>query len=137
MRILVAGLVAAVSTLAFAIQKDAEPTPELKPYPGSVRFCSESVTGAPQPDGTPGMHITWVAYHTTTPLEQVKAHYLLTLGKTNHATEGKEETWRFPRDTPVRVLSVSPTPARVPSQRCAPPPASARTVMIISSAARP
>lgn len=112
---------------------DVGPVADPAPYPGAALLCSEHVTGAPERDGRPGAHITWRAYTTADPQERVTAHYLAALGSVNHAREGDEDIWRFPRNRPRRMASVHPATSSGPWSDCAPAPAGTRTVVLLSS----
>ena len=57
---------ATVAFLALCALVAAQATPAhppIVPYPGAREFCSQHVTGAPEPDG-PGAHITLTVYAT-------------------------------------------------------------------------
>jgi hypothetical protein len=129
-------LLATLLVTTGAAQRDAA-SPELKPYPGAVKWCSGSVIGAPAPDGTPGAHIVWTRYYSVDPLEKVVAHYLGGLGSQNHRKESIGDLWRFPIDRPSNVLSVTAAADRPPANSCKALPAAARTVVEISSSSRP
>ena len=102
---------------------------ELKPYPGSVRFCWGHVNA-------PGQgHISWEAYHSKDTPKQVTAHYTRVSGTANLDTSGGDATWRFPKTKPVRTLSVSPGSAPGPWKICKAPPAGALSVILISKGA--
>lgn len=130
-------IAAALPFAGFGPQRGATPLPQVKPYPGSIQFCREHIVGAPQPDGTPGAHIEWTAYHSTDPQEKVAGHYVKTLGAEGHHKERADDVWRLPVDKPTRVLHVIPAPGELPSNKCKPAPASARTVILISTMTRP
>ncbi len=112
---------------------------ELEPYPGSVRFCGGHVSGAPQPGGTLGPHITWDSYYSTDPPPAVVDHYTNMLGSESHSSDDGRDIWRFPLESPIRVLSVVPATSRGPwtGSDCDPAPDSARTIVLISLMARP
>jgi hypothetical protein len=114
-----------------------ETAPPLKPYPGSTEFCGESIVGAPQPDGRPGAHITWTAYRSDDPPSKVVAYYLKRLGAKNRRRERSEDVWRFPLDSPDRVLSVSGPTGTFPWRKCGALPPAVQSVIMISTIARP
>lgn len=112
--------------------------PDTNPYEGLVQFCTEHVVGAPQPNGKASPHINWTGYYSTDPPDKVVGHYMKTLGSENHRKEGDDDTWRFPLDKPVRVLSVTNAKGTFPlGGGCTPPPGSARAVVIVSMMTRP
>ena len=105
---------------------------QLRPPPGAAQLCSGSVYAPP-----PGLHISWVAWHLAETPEAVTARYLAELGSANHAQETFGDLWRFPTtEAPERVLEVSPASRHGPWEECGHPPASARTVVMISSSPR-
>jgi len=96
-------------------------------------WCSGHVTGAPSPDGKPGMHITWTAYTSTESQQAVAKRYLRTLDPKQHSREGECDLWRDPPDEPKKVLEVCPISENGPWSGCKDRPARARTVIMISS----
>ncbi len=67
-------------------------------------------------------------------------YYTNMLGSENHGSDDGSDTWRFPLERPIRGLSVVPATSRGPAwpwSRCDPVPDSARTIVLISSMARP
>jgi hypothetical protein len=109
----------------------------IKPYPGSIAFCTQHITGAPEGDGKAGPHISWTGYYSVDSPRQVVRHYTKLLGAENHRTEGKEDIWRFPFEKPERILTVTqPRDAFVPGD-CTRPPGSARAIVITSMMTRP
>lgn len=111
-------------------------SPELKPYPGAKAFCTQHVSGARGPDG-PGPHIIWTGYASPDPPATVVAYYQRELGREQHRREGKKDIWRVPQERPERVLTVSAAAEGAPPSPCQPPPASAATVIVISTMVRP
>jgi hypothetical protein len=112
-----------------ALQPGKNPVVDIKPYPGSIAFCTQHITA------TPG-HIIWTGYYSVDPLEKVVSHYTKVLGSENHQKEGDEDVWRFPLAKPERVLSVTrPGRTFLPGE-CKGPPRSARTIVISSMMAR-
>ena len=109
--------------------------PAIERYPGSLDLCNGHVTGAPQSDGRTAPHITWTAYHSADRRDTVVAYYLKALGPKNHAVERGEDSWRFPADKPVSVLTITTPTGALPSTDCK-PPITARAVIIVSSMAR-
>jgi hypothetical protein len=109
---------------------------EIAVYPGATSFCSEHISGAPQ-NGKPGPHITWTGYQSSDPPEKVVAFYHRELGTSTHSREGQEDIWRLPLDRPERTVSVTTVKDAVLVSRCKKPPSSARTVVVISTMARP
>jgi hypothetical protein len=130
---LVIGLVVAV---AVATQRDVD-TPELKPYPGAVELCHGDVIGGPDASGRPGPHILWTTYYSVEPQKKVVAYYQKVLGTRNHSQENSDDVWRFPQDKPRYVLSVTRAPGPQLSNSCKKAPATALTVIVISSSSRP
>lgn len=113
-----------------APQPGKSPVVDIKPYPGSIEFCTQHITA------TPG-HIIWTGYYSVDPPEKVVSHYTKTLGSKNHQKEGNEDVWRFPLAKPERVLSVArPGDGFLPGE-CKRPPRSARAIVISSMMARP
>ena len=110
---------------------------DIKPYPGSVEFCTEHVVGAPGRDGKAGPHISWTGYYSVDIPEKVIGHYRKLLGSENHRKEGDEDIWRFPFEKPEQVLTITHPGGTFPRGNCARPPRSARTIVISSTMARP
>jgi hypothetical protein len=109
---------------------------EIAVYPGATSFCSQHITAAPQ-DGKPGPHITRTAYHSSHPPEKVVGFYRRELGTDTHRHEEREDIWRLPLDQPERTVTVTTVKQAVLGADCKTPPRSARTVVIISTIARP
>jgi hypothetical protein len=108
------------------------------PYPGATPFCSDHVVGAPS-GGQAGLEIQWTAYHSAATPETVVAWYQRQLAEGLHRREGPQDVWRIPAVTPETVLSVTtvadaPPPVASCTTR---PPATARTVILISTMSRP
>lgn len=98
----------------------------LAAYKGSTHFCDGRVYV-----GAKKGHISWDAWWTTDTPKAARAHYLKTCGAGNHEG-GTEDHWRFPKETPRTVLSLSaPGGKAVPWSRCK-LPEKARTVILIS-----
>jgi len=107
-------------------------------YPGATPFCSDHVVGAPS-GGQAGLEIQWTAYHSAATPETVVAWYQRQLAEGLHRREGPQDVWRIPAVTPETVLSVTtvadaPPPVASCTTR---PPATARTVILISTMSRP
>ena len=130
------GTVASLAVCAAISAHTPRAHPPLVPYPGAREFCSQHVTGAPGPDG-PGPHIALTVYATADPPAKVVAHYQRTLGERPHRHEGNEDVWRFPLEHPDAVLTVTPASGADLHPQCAKPPATAATVIVISTMARP
>jgi hypothetical protein len=129
---LIAGLLAASSLRGPAPQPGKGAADEIKPYPGSIAFCTEHITGAPEGDGKPGAHISWTGYYSADSPAKIVRHYSEILGSENHRKEDKKDVWRFPLAKPERVLTVTqPGGAFLPGQ-CTRPPGSARTIVTSS-----
>ena len=109
----------------------------LEPPASATRLCGGHVTGVGPKPGTSGPHISWEAFASPEPPEALVKSYLATLGRANHeAVKQGCDLWRFPPDTPRRVLEVcSPEPPG-PWRDCAKPPAGTRSVVVISTMAR-
>lgn len=130
------GIVASLAFCALIAAQTPPAHPPLVPYPGAREFCSQHVTGAPGPNG-PGPHITLTVYATADPPAKVVAHYQRKLGEGHHRHEGHEDVWRFPLEQPDTVLTVTPAAGAELHPLCAKPPATAATVIVISTMARP
>ena len=129
----IAVLVSAALSQSPAPQPRKSTITTIDPYPGSIKHCSEHITGAPQRDGKTGPHINWVGYYSKDPIEKVVAHYTRLLGPENYRKEGERDVWRFPLEKPERVVSVTPAGQPMPGSQCVPVPASAQAVVIISA----
>ena len=110
----------------------------IPPYPGAATLCSQHVTGAPS-GGKPGPHISWTAFHTADAADAVVRWYTSRLPADAHRREGRVDVWRMPADRPEAVVSVTtvadaPPPVASCEER---PPATARTIILISAMARP
>ena len=114
-----------------ARQAGKSPVVDIKPYPGSIAFCTEHIIGAPGSG-----HINWTGYYSVDPPEKVVSHYTKLLGSTNHQKEGDNDVWRFPLEKPERVLSVTHPGGTFPRGQCKGPPRSARAIVISSMMAR-
>jgi hypothetical protein len=115
---------------------DRSPAKAVPVYPGATAYCSEHVIGAPQA-GKPGPHLDWTAYHSPDPPVKVVAFYRTELGTGSHRHEDGTDIWRLPFDRPDRVVSVTTVEEAKPAPKCAPPPATTRTVIIVSTMTRP
>src|SRR5215204_3397029 len=60
-----------VQTGAAGAQRGAPGDSAIAPYPRSVPFCQQHVTGAPGNDGKAGPHINWSGYYSTDSQEAV------------------------------------------------------------------
>ena len=119
------------------LQPGQSPVVDIKPYPGSIMFCTEHIVGAPQGDGKAGAHISWTGYYSADPPSKVVLYYTKILGSQNHRKEGNENIWRFPLAKPERVLTVTQPGGTFPRGRCPRPPGSARAIVITSIMTRP
>lgn len=122
--------------LAGLVTAAAEGPGPFEPPEDATFLCGGHVTGAPQPDGSPGPHITWDAYTSRRGTSTVAAAYRKSLGTQFHRVNGACETWRFPLDKPVRVLEVCPVSENGPWSQCEPIPADAKSIILISTMAR-
>lgn len=120
-----------------ALQPGKSPVVDIKPYPGSIEFCTEHIVGAPEGDRKAGAHISWTGYYSVDPPEKVVSHYTKILGSKNHRKEGNEDVWRFPLAKPERVLTVTQPGGTFPRGQCTRPPGSARAIVITSIMTRP
>lgn len=127
--VLIAVLITTSLSSSPAPQPGRNPVVEIKPYPGSIEFCTQHITA------TPG-HIIWTGYYSVDPPEQVVRHYTKVLGSENHQKEGDEDVWRFPLAKPERVLRVTHPAGSFPRGECKGPPRSARAIVISSTMAR-
>lgn len=134
---LIIGLFAASALSGPVPQPGKGLSDDIKPYPGSVVFCTEHIMGAPEGAGKAGAHITWTGYYSADSPATVVRYYTKILGAENHQKEGKEDIWRFPLAAPERVLTVSPRSGAFLPGQCTRPPGSARTIVVSSNMARP
>ncbi len=131
------GLLSIVQIGAAGAQSGTPAGSAIAPYPGSVQFCEQHITGAPGNDGKAGPHINWTGYYSTNSLEAVVSHYMKALGSENHRKEDGGSVWRFPQMNPERVLSVTTPRGSFPREGCKALPKSARAIVIISMMTRP
>ena len=109
----------------------------IPPYPEARRLCGGHVTGAPGPSGA-GSHIEWTAYYSPDTPDTVVAWYERRLASGLRRREARRDVWRVPFDQPTAVLTVSAPGDAGPLTGCAErPPATARTVLVMSTMARP
>jgi hypothetical protein len=147
---LAAALLAAIpaSTVACGRPADHNATPHppagdpqrraedsVKPPENALQLCSGHVTGAPPADGSAAAHVTWDAYTSRDDTLAVATGYLNALGPDGHETEGPCHVWRIPPHQPNRVLQVCPLGAPGPWSSCTPVPASASSVILLSTRA--
>jgi len=118
------------------LQSDRSSVDAIKPYPGSIVFCTEHVTGAPQ-GGKASAHISWTGYYSLDSPASVIRYYMKALGTKNHVKEGDENVWRFPLAKPEQVLTVTRPGGPFPLGQCSRPPGSARAIVIMSTMTRP
>jgi hypothetical protein len=112
------------------------PTPSsVAQYPGASSFCSGHLTGADAEDGTPGPHISWAAYGTSSAPDEVIAYYTRELGSPSHEIAG-EPSWSLPLERPTRVVSVHAPSASGPWSGQCPVPEHAAAVFVLSTMAR-
>jgi len=126
--------IAAVSALVLA--QEWFPAGSIPPYPGQKGFCGGHVTGAA--GANPGPHVNWNAYYSLDTPDTVVAWYGRRLAPGLHRREGRQDIWRVPSDRPTAVLNVSAPGDAGPLTGCTDgPPATARTVLVMSAMARP
>jgi hypothetical protein len=129
--------VAMVLAITALVLAQGSPPGRILPYPDATRFCAGHVTGATAGAGA-GPHIEWTAYYTLDAPDTVVAWYGRWLNAGLHRREGRQDLWRVPFDRPTALLDVSaPADAQRLTECTEHPPATARTVIVISSIARP
>jgi hypothetical protein len=107
-------------------------------YPDAQRICDGHVSGAPTPGEAAGPHIEWTAFSSLDAPETVVAWYGHRLASRNHRREGRQDIWRVPFDRPTAVVTVSAPGDADPLTGCTErPAATARTVIVLSTMARP
>jgi len=134
---LLIGLLSTVETVPAGAQRGAPADSAIVPYPRSVPFCQQHVTGAPGNDGKAGPHINWSGYYSTDSQEAVVSHYMKALGSENHQKEDSASVWRFPQMNSERVLTVTTPKGSFPREGCKALPKAVRTIIIISMMTRP
>lgn len=128
---------AAILVITASLAQSSTPAGVVPSYPEATRLCSGHVTGAPGPNAA-GAHITWTAYYSLDPPETVVAWYQRRLASDLHRREGRQDVWRVPSRRPTAVLTVSaPGDAGSLTGCTERPPATARTVLVLSIMARP
>ena len=130
------GAAAILAVTAFVL---AQPTPAgaIPPYPDARRFCGGHATGAPT-SGSAGPHIEWTAYYSLDAPDTVVAWYERRLASGLHRREGAHDIWRVSSNQPTAVLNVSAPADAGPLTGCTDrPPATARTVIVMSTMSRP
>ena len=130
------GIAGALAITALVL---AQPTRAgtIPPYPDATRFCGGHVSGAAV-GGKMGPHIEWTAYYSLDAPDTVVAWYERRLASGLHRREGRQDVWRVPSDQPTAVLNVSAPGDAGPLTGCTDrPPADARTVIVMSTMARP
>jgi hypothetical protein len=139
-RLLALGAIISIAgILAIAALVLAQPTPvgAIPPYPEATRFCGGHVSGAAG-GGKTGPHIEWTAYYSLDAPDAVVAWYERWLASGLHRREGRQDIWRVPSDQPTQVLNVSAPGDAGPLTGCSDrPSAAARTVIVLSTMARP
>ena len=131
--IAIAGVVA-ITALVLAQPTRAGAIP---PYPDATRFCGGHMSGAAA-GGATGPHIEWTAYFSLDAPDTVVAWYERRVASGLHRREGRQDVWRVPSDQPTAVLNVSAPGDAGPLAGCTDhPPATARTVIVMSTMARP
>jgi hypothetical protein len=107
-------------------------------YPNAQRICDGHVSGASTPGEAAGPHIEWTAFSSLDAPETVVAWYGRRLDPGVHRREARQDIWRMPFDRPTAVLTVSAPGDAAPLTSCTEgPPATARTVIVMSTMARP
>jgi hypothetical protein len=125
----------AISALVLA--QEWSPGGTIPAYPEARRFCGGHATGAPASGGA-GPHLEWTAYYSLDATDTVVAWYERRLASGLHRREGRQDVWRVPSDRPTAVLNVSAPGDAGPLTGCTDhPPATARTVIVMSTMARP
>lgn len=127
----------ALLVLTAAAAQGSTPAGAIPSYPEATRLCGGHVTGAPGPSGA-GSHIAWTAYYSPDAPDTVVAWYRRRLASEFHRREERQDVWRVPSDRPAAVLTVSAPGDAGPLTGCTErPPATARTVLVVSTMARP
>ncbi len=106
---------------------------EIEPPPGAVELCGGHVTGAPAADGSPGPHIVWQAWVSSSTVAEVAHWYHGRLAET--AYEPREdgcERWRFPRPGAETLLEICPRKSSGSWSECS-GRRSRRTVVLLST----
>ena len=103
----------------------------------SVRLCAGHVTGAPSPDGKPGVHISWEAYASTQSVELLSKHYLKTLHSASHSSDKDCHSWKSSSEHPDQILEVCDTKFKGVWSNCEKAPTDASSIILISTIARP
>lgn len=127
----------AVLVIAATVAQGSARAGSIPPYPEATRLCSGHVTGAPGPRGA-GPHIEWTAFYSPDAPDTVVAWYEGRLASGFHRREGRQDIWRIPSDQPTAVLTVSAPVDAGPLTGCPErPPATARTMLVLSTMTRP
>ena len=127
----------AILMIAAAVAQGSPPAGAIPSYPQATRLCGGHVTGAPGPNGA-GSHIAWTAYYSLDAPDTVVDWYQRRLAPELHRREERQDVWRVPPDRPAAVLTVSAPGDAGPLAGCTErPPATARTVLVVSTMARP
>jgi hypothetical protein len=132
-------MIAIAGVLAITALVLAQPTRAgaIPPYPDATRFCGGHVSGAAG-GGATGPHVEWTAYYSLDAPDTVVAWYERRLASGLHRREGRQDVWRVPSDQPTEVLNISAPGDAGPLAGCMDhPPAAARTVIVMSTMARP
>jgi hypothetical protein len=131
------GVAAVLTVTALVLAQESPRAGTIPPYPDAKRFCGGHVTGAPT-SGSAGPHIEWIAYYSLDAPDTVVAWYERRLNSGRHRREGRQDVWRVPSDKPAEVLNVSAPADAGPLTGCTDhPPATARTVIVMSTMSRP
>jgi hypothetical protein len=131
------GVAAILAITALVLAQESPGAGTIPPYPDAKRFCGGHVTGAPT-SGVGGPHIEWTAYYSLDAPDTVVAWYERRLASGLHRREGGHDIWRVPSDQPTAVLNVSAPGDAGPLTGCTDhPPATARTVIVMSTMSRP
>ena len=104
-------------------------------YPGAQEFCSGHVIERPGPEGVPGAHIQWTAYHTNDTITQVRRFYEAPLGPARDDVED-EAHWSIPTERPTRAVSIHRADGDGPWKASCEAPSTSGTVVVLSTMAR-
>ena len=104
-------------------------------YPGAQEFCSGHVIERPGPEGVPGAHIQWTAYHTNDTITQVRRFYEAPLGPARDDVED-EAHWSVPAERPTRAVSIHRADGDGPWKALCEAPSTSGTVVVLSTMAR-
>ncbi len=103
---------------------------------GAAELCRGHVTGAPLPGGRPGPHVTWTLYTSAETRPALAERYRDALGDEGHSADSDCDTWKRPPERPERIVEVCELNAEGPWADCPPPPAGARSRILVSTMAR-